>query len=80
MEHFLLVSLCSAQTDLALAVRPCFDPALGQGCRSAYVERKDLNSKKVAGQIYNVLAEICREILRTGCLSILEPNVFFPKH
>lgn len=40
----------------SLAVRPHFDPALGQGCRSAYVERKDLNSKEIAGQIYNVLS------------------------
>lgn len=80
MEHFLLAFPMLCKDSESLAARPSFDPALGQGCRSAYVERKDLNSKEVTGQICNILAEICREILCTGCLSIPVPNVFFPKH
>lgn len=80
MEHFLLDFPMLCRDSESLAAGSCFDPALGQGCRSAYIEKKDLNSKEAAGQICDFLAEICREILCTGCLSILEPNVSFPKH
>lgn len=79
MEHFLLAFPMLCEDSESLAARPYFDPALGQGCRSAYVERKDLNSKEVTGQIDNVLAEVCGEILGTSYLSILKLNVSFPK-
>lgn len=68
MEHFLPTFCTLCEKNDSLAVRPYFDPPLGQGWRSAHVERKDLNSKEVAGQTHNVLAgaaeKYCAEIVQ----------------
>lgn len=55
MERFLPTFCTLCEENESLAVRPYFDPPLGQGRRSAHVERKDLNCKEVAGQTHNIL-------------------------
>lgn len=81
MEHFLPTFCMLCEENESLAVRPYFDPPLGQRWRSAHAEKKDLNSKEVADQTHSVLAGAAEKYCaQTDCPIILEVNVSFPKN
>lgn len=79
MEHFLPTFCTLCEENESLAVRPYFDPPLGQGWGSAHVQRKDLNCKEVAGQTHNILAGAAEKFCAHTVQLYLRWMFSFPK-